>query len=104
MAEWGADTEEDEGTEWARTIMRGMIVRLGEAAADPPGGPDPLAAAVPALVGVRDELRREARYRLADRLRDALAEGGVELRDTPTGTRWHRTEHERPADDGAPSP
>ncbi|MFC6879969.1 MULTISPECIES: hypothetical protein [Actinomadura] len=104
VAEWGADTEEDEGTEWARTIMRGMIVRLGEAAADPPGGPDPLAAAVPALVGVRDELRREARYRLADRLRDALAEGGVELRDTPTGTRWHRTEHERPADDGAPSP
>ncbi|MDL4772745.1 hypothetical protein [Actinomadura xylanilytica] len=84
VTEWAADTEEDEGTEWARTIMRGLIVRLGTAA-DRPGR---LAGAVPALIEVRDELRRAGLYPLADRLRTALAEGGVELRDTPGGTVW----------------
>ncbi|MFI6514677.1 hypothetical protein ACIBF1_03860 [Spirillospora sp. NPDC050679] len=80
VAEWGADTEEDEGADWARAVMRDMIVRLGRAAA--------LEAVLPELVEVRQELRRRGLYPLADRVRAALAAGGVELRDTPDGTVW----------------
>ncbi|WP_433332862.1 hypothetical protein [Spirillospora sp. CA-294931] len=82
VAEWAADTEEDEGTEWARTVMRGLIVRLAD------GGAAPLDAAVPDLVAIRAELRSAGHYELADRVRDALARHGIELRDTPAGTRW----------------
>src|SRR5690606_27122651 len=31
---WAADTEEDEGTTQARDVLRGLVVRLGEVAAD----------------------------------------------------------------------
>ncbi len=40
------------------------------------------------LVELRAELRKERNFALADRIRDRLAELGVELRDTPQGTRW----------------
>lgn len=85
ITEWAADTEEDEGTGWARTVMRGLVVRLGELARAPA---DPLAEVVPALLRVRGELRRQGLYQLADQLRDALTTAGVELRDTPDGPQW----------------
>ncbi len=83
VAEWGADTEEDEGGEWARAIMRTMVVQLGR-----DGDGRVLEAVLPGLVEVRQELRRRGLYGLADQVRAALAAGGVELRDTPDGTVW----------------
>ncbi|WP_051109060.1 hypothetical protein [Actinomadura flavalba] len=80
IADWTDDTEEDEGTDWARAVLRSLVTRLGASAA--------LNGAVPALVAVRDELRAAGLYPLADRVRDALASGGVHLRDTPAGTFW----------------
>lgn len=90
VAEWAGDTEEDEGgTDWARGVMRSLVVRLGQAAgrglADPR---DALAPAVEPLIGVRAELRRTGSYELADAVRDALTAAGLELRDAPEGTRW----------------
>jgi cysteinyl-tRNA synthetase len=37
---------------------------------------------------LRGEARREQRFHDADRLRDVLAQVGVEVEDTPTGTGW----------------
>ena len=46
--------------------------------------PDELAA----LLEAREEARRGKDWSEADRLRDTLAAAGVEVRDTPEGTRW----------------
>ncbi len=54
-------------------------------AGESPGLPS---AAIDALVEIRSELRREKRWALADRLRDALQAAGIVIEDTPEGTRW----------------
>ncbi|WP_433235991.1 hypothetical protein [Actinomadura nitritigenes] len=90
MTEWAGDTEEDDGgTDWARGVMRGLVVRLGRAAERGLRDPgDLLAPMVDPLVGVRAELRRSGRYPLADSIRDALRAAGIELHDTRDGTLW----------------
>jgi cysteinyl-tRNA synthetase len=45
-------------------------------------------ALVPAMLAARDEARARKDYSEADRLRDALAAGGVVIEDTPSGPRW----------------
>jgi cysteinyl-tRNA synthetase len=40
------------------------------------------------LISVRDELRRNKHFQLADKIRTALAEWGITLEDAPQGTRW----------------
>jgi cysteinyl-tRNA synthetase len=42
------------------------------------------------LVRERDEARAERDFERADRIRDELADRGVEIMDTPDGTRWKR--------------
>ncbi len=53
----------------------------------------PVAAALPPLaieqlLEIRGELRKEKKWALADKLRDALKEAGVVVEDTPEGSRW----------------
>jgi cysteinyl-tRNA synthetase len=94
VVQWAADTEEDMGVDWARDVLRSLVVRLGQAAARGLRDPhDALAPAVEPLLAVRAELRRSRLYRLADSIRDALTAAGVETRDTPQGTLWRYTEH-----------
>jgi cyanophycinase-like exopeptidase len=86
---WSTDTDENDSAERARAVLRGLVVRLGQAAEQ--GLADPaerLRPAVEPLVGLRDELRANRSFAAADVIRDALAAGGVELRDTPDGTSW----------------
>ncbi len=40
------------------------------------------------LASVRDELRKNGQWQLADKIRKGLADLGVTLEDTPEGTRW----------------
>ena len=40
------------------------------------------------LVSVRDDLRHNRQWQLADRIRERLAESGISLEDTPQGTTW----------------
>ena len=46
------------------------------------------AATLDLLVEIRQTLRSERRYDLADYLRDTLSDAGFLLEDTPTGTEW----------------
>jgi cysteinyl-tRNA synthetase len=43
------------------------------------------------LVEVRSMARREKQFKIADYIRDRLREFGIELEDTPAGTRWRRS-------------
>ena len=40
------------------------------------------------LIEVRNELRKKKEFGLSDRIRDQLAERGVTLEDSATGTTW----------------
>jgi hypothetical protein len=87
--DWGTDTEEDDGVEQARAVLRSLVVRLGEAARD--GLRDPrerLGPTVDTLVALRGRLRAQRAYEVADAIRDALDAGGVSLRDTDAGPVW----------------
>ncbi|NPA30643.1 MAG: cysteine--tRNA ligase [Chloroflexi bacterium] len=49
-----------------------------------------LAPLVDLLLEVRQELRRARQFALADRIRDRLAELGIQVEDTPHGSVWRR--------------
>jgi hypothetical protein len=86
---WSSDTEEDDGAEQARAVLRTLILRLGQTAVagvlDPAEALRPL---VQPLLRLRGRLRAGRDYAAADELRDALAAVGVELRDTADGGDW----------------
>ena len=87
--DWSADTEEDQGTEQSRAVLRSLITRLGRVAQD--GLRDPrerLAPAVERLITLRGALRDGGSYQTADAIRDALAAAGLQLRDGTDGTGW----------------
>ncbi|MFC7386425.1 hypothetical protein [Sphaerisporangium rhizosphaerae] len=88
ITRWAADTEEDEGgVDQARAVLRHLVARLG-GLADLSSPHDRLAPLVDPLVALRGRLRKEGAYDTADAVRDALAEGGVLVEDTPQGPRW----------------
>jgi cyanophycinase-like exopeptidase len=91
IVDWRADTEESDA-EYARSILRAMVVRLGElarvGARDPRQLLDPY---VSALLDVRHRARTARDFATSDRIRDQLARAGVEVRDTPDGPAWQLT-------------
>ncbi len=97
IAAWAADTEEDQGTEQARAVLRSLVIRLGRAAQAGLRGPDDLLRpAVEPLIRLREILRGQGRYPAADAIRQALAAAGLEIQDTSEGTRWRPRAHGRP--------
>jgi len=89
LADWSADTLTSDEGEHARSVLRGMVVRLGrlaEAGARDPR--DVLAPVVDALLAERDAARSARDWSRADRVRDRLADAGVEVRDAPEGVSW----------------
>ncbi|MDJ0460658.1 hypothetical protein [Streptomyces sp. H27-C3] len=99
IAAWSADMEEDQGGEWARTVLHGMIRRLARAAGRGLTEPEhTLGRILTPLLGLRRRLRADGAYDLADEVREAVAAGGVLLRDTPEGSEWR---WEEGADDRA---
>ena len=93
IRQWEADTDEDQGTEQARALLRSLIARLGRAAQDGLADPrDRLRPAVEPLLALRTALRRDGHFAAADTIRDALAAAGLDVSDTPEGTRWRPAE------------
>lgn len=86
---WAADTDEDQGTEQARAVLRGLVARLGRAAQNGlRDRAETLGSAVEPLLRLRAALRRQRSYAAADAIRDALTAAGLEIKDTEHGTRW----------------
>jgi hypothetical protein len=93
ITRWEADTDEDQGTEQARALLRSLIGRLGRAARDGLADPrDRLRPMVEPLLALRATLRGEGNFAAADAIRAALAATGLDVSDTPEGTRWRPTE------------
>jgi len=93
ITQWEADTDEDQGTEQARALLRSLIGRLGRAARDGLADPrDRLRPAVEPLIALRTALRGEGNFAAADAIREALAATGLDVSDTPDGTHWRPTE------------
>ncbi|MEU8592384.1 hypothetical protein AB0D07_01420 [Streptomyces globisporus] len=89
IAAWSADMEEDQGGEWARTVLHGMIRRLAQAAGRGLREPEhTLGRILVPLLGLRRRLRADGAYDLADEVREAVAAGGVRLHDTAEGSEW----------------
>lgn len=78
IEDWSADTLTGPDHEYARGLLRGMIVRLGQLA-------DEAHEAVPALVDAVRAVRLRARenrdFAMADALRDALTSAGFSVAD-----------------------
>ena len=93
IKQWEADTDEDQGTDQARALLRRLIGRLGRAAQDGLTDPrDRLRPAVEPLLALRTALRGEGNFAAADAIRQALSAAALDLSDTPDGTRWQPAE------------
>jgi cyanophycinase-like exopeptidase len=100
IVDWSADTEEMDGTEGPRAVLRRMLTRLAGLAVI--GARDPREAVAPfvdILLELREQARRQGSWTFADTMRDRLTAAGIEVRDTPQGPVWLLTDH--PAADGA---
>jgi hypothetical protein len=99
IGQWEADTDEDQGTDQARALLRSLIGRLGQAAQDGLADPrDRLRPAVEPLLELRAALREQGSFAAADAIREALTAAGLDVSDTPEGPRWEPTGTASPAD------
>ena len=90
---WSADTLQSDETDRAHAALRGMIVRLGDAAVQ--GLVDPRQVVGPymeIILELRAVVRADKRYDLSDLIRDRLITLGVEVRDTAQGPEWLLTD------------
>ena len=72
----------------ARDAAR-YVVRLGDLARSGAADPrDLIGPVVDRILSLRVEMRGAGEYALADKLRDALVDAGVEVHDTPAGSTW----------------
>ena len=99
---WAADTLQSDEVDRARAVLRRLIQRLAEAgelaertSTDSGRRVEQLAEA---MVGLRAAARQGSDFLAADRIRDLLAESGIEVRDTPEGQEWSRGELQTPED------
>jgi hypothetical protein len=87
--EWSTDSLQSEDADRARAALRAMISNLGDLAVGGARDPrDVVAPYVEALLSLRATVRAEKRFDLSDTIRDAFADIGVEVRDTPSGAEW----------------
>jgi hypothetical protein len=89
LAAWATDTIESDELERGRSILRGMLVQLGEVSQR--GLTDPRQTVGPyvdLLLRLRQDARREGRYADADLVRTTLVDLGVEVRDSAAGSEW----------------
>ena len=90
LHEWSSNADGSDDRDRGRAEMRQLVVGLGEmvrggAQAGMRAQLEPL---VDVLLSLRGEARRAQRFHEADRLREILAQCGVEVEDTPSGTGW----------------
>jgi hypothetical protein len=90
LVAWSGDTTQSDAADRGHAALRRMVSRLGELART--GAREPrqvVGGFVEALLAERSAARQDRRYGDGDRIRDALTDLGIEVRDTPSGTEWH---------------
>ncbi len=98
LVAWAQETFAADEMARARSTLRAMIVRLGDAAQG--GLRDPAEVVGPfveALLDQRAAARAARRWSDADAVRDRLGAMGVEVNDGPDGTTWALHSQARPA-------
>lgn len=93
LAAWVHDNPGTDEVGRARSVLRGMLVRLGEVART--GARDPRELVGPFIqlaLELRARAREERRFGDSDAIRDRLTALGVEVRDRPEGAEWALTE------------
>ncbi len=86
---WSQDSLDSDQRERGRSLLRSMLVRLGELAET--GAADPRAVVAPyvdLLLVLRASARDDQRWADSDRVRDGLTAVGIEVRDTADGVEW----------------
>ena len=86
---WSADTLQSDDAGRARSTLRSMITRLGDAAVR--GLDDPTLVRAPlveALLEIRGLARSEKRFDLSDLIRDRLDAAEIDVKDTADGAEW----------------
>lgn len=88
LQDWSGDTDVHHWNQ-ARAQLRSLIARLGQEAQR--GLQDPnerVGPFVQSLLDLREQARSERQFQRADAIRQQLLQAGVEVQDTPQGTRW----------------
>jgi cyanophycinase-like exopeptidase len=86
---WSADSLQSDEVDRAGAEVRRQVVALARVAAQGlHAHRDLVAPHVEQLLELRDVARQQRRFGDADAIREALASGGVEVRDRPDGTGW----------------
>jgi len=87
---WSADTLQSDEADRARSTLRSMITRLGDAAEKGLGDPTLVRAPlVEALLEIRALAKGEKRFDLSDLIRDRLDAAEIEVKDTADGAVWN---------------
>jgi len=89
---WSADTLQGSDLDVARTTLRGMLVALaGAAESGLRDEADVIGPYIDIALDVRARARAAKDFAMSDAVRDALANVGIEVRDTPEGATWERS-------------
>lgn len=89
LQDWSGDMLQSDDRDHARRVLRAMVVRLGELALTGAADPrDVVGGYVELLLELRAGARAAKDFATSDRVRDALAALGVEVRDSPDGATW----------------
>ena len=89
VTEWSTDIPAGDELDRAHASLRSLIFDLGRLSET--GARDPIGIVGPfveALLELRAAARRDGRFAEADLVRDRLSECGIEVRDSPDGSKW----------------
>jgi cyanophycinase-like exopeptidase len=90
ICDWSGDNAATDEPDRARSMLRSMVVRLGELAVGGSRDPrDVVGPIVEVVMSQRAQARTDKQWAKSDELRDALAAVGVEVRDDRDGATWH---------------
>ncbi len=92
LTDWSADTNVSDDNTHARSLLRQMIVRLGDLGRGDAQAAQAMGPVMEILIAMRTRARDAKDFATSDAIRDRLAGIDIEIRDTPSGATWHRRE------------
>ncbi|MBT9582547.1 hypothetical protein IV102_04305 [bacterium] len=88
LVDWSGDSDVHHW-QMARAQFRNLLAQIGDSAQRGLQDPSqPIAPFVQTLLDLREQAREEREFQRADQIRQRLLKSGVDVQDTPQGTRW----------------